>query len=121
MSTCDHGCVAKVKRVIMERDTYPRRRAAAGPAGLRTPPAGPQSDCRNLQSASAADCSRFLAAILVPACRWGLGPMAQKKKQLVAAGKLDKHGRPNESTPKVRAHAHAGAEARRAVMQRAKP
>ena len=28
MSTCDHGCVAKIKRVIMERDTYPRRRAA---------------------------------------------------------------------------------------------
>ena len=27
MSTCDHGCVAKIKRVIMERDTYPRRRA----------------------------------------------------------------------------------------------
>ena len=35
------------------------------------------------------------------ACRWGLGPMAQKKKQLVAAGKLDKFGRPNETTPKV--------------------
>ena len=32
--------------------------------------------------------------------RWGLGPMAQKKKQLVAEGKLDKHGRPNENTPK---------------------
>ncbi|EFN51852.1 hypothetical protein CHLNCDRAFT_37236 [Chlorella variabilis] len=56
MATCDHGCVAKVKRVIMERDTYPRR--------------------------------------------WGLGPMAQKKKQLVAAGQLDKYGRPNEVTPK---------------------
>jgi hypothetical protein len=28
--------------------------------------------------------------------------MAQKKKQLVAAGKLDKHGRPNEATPQVR-------------------
>ncbi len=25
MSTCDHGVVAKLKRVIMERDTYPRR------------------------------------------------------------------------------------------------
>ena len=25
MATCDHGCVAKIKRVIMERDTYPRR------------------------------------------------------------------------------------------------
>jgi H/ACA ribonucleoprotein complex subunit 4 len=30
MATCDHGCVAKVKRVIMERDTYPRRCAARG-------------------------------------------------------------------------------------------
>ncbi|KAK9813175.1 hypothetical protein WJX72_010125 [[Myrmecia] bisecta] len=56
MATCDHGCVAKIKRVIMERDTYPRR--------------------------------------------WGLGPMAQKKKQLVAEGKLDKYGRPNQDTPK---------------------
>lgn len=25
MATVDHGCVAKIKRVIMERDTYPRR------------------------------------------------------------------------------------------------
>ena len=28
MATCDHGVVAKVKRVVMERDTYPRRCAA---------------------------------------------------------------------------------------------
>lgn len=56
MASCDHGVVAKIKRVIMERDTYPRR--------------------------------------------WGLGPMAQKKKQLIAEGMLDKHGRPNEKTPK---------------------
>jgi len=56
MMSCDHGTVAKVKRVVMERDTYPRR--------------------------------------------WGLGPLAQKKKQLIADGKLDKHGRPNDSTPK---------------------
>jgi H/ACA ribonucleoprotein complex subunit 4 len=56
MASCDHGVVAKIKRVIMERDTYPRR--------------------------------------------WGLGPMAQKKKQLIAEGLLDKHGRPNEKTPK---------------------
>ncbi len=55
MATCDHGVVAKIKRVIMERDTYPRR--------------------------------------------WGLGPMAQKKKSLVKEGKLDKHGKPNEATP----------------------
>ena len=25
MSTCDHGICAKIKRVIMERDTYPRK------------------------------------------------------------------------------------------------
>jgi hypothetical protein len=25
MSACDHGVVAKIKRVIMERDTYPRK------------------------------------------------------------------------------------------------
>merc|ERR1719410_2501867 len=55
MATCDHGCVAKIKRVIMERDVYPRR--------------------------------------------WGLGPMAQKKKSLVKEGKLDKHGKPNQNTP----------------------
>jgi hypothetical protein len=55
MATVDHGCVAKIKRVVMERDTYPRR--------------------------------------------WGLGPYAARKKQLIAEGKLDKHGRPNENTP----------------------
>lgn len=56
MATCDHGVVAKIKRVIMERDTYPRR--------------------------------------------WGLGPMAQRKKGLIKEGKLDKHGKPNSLTPK---------------------
>lgn len=48
--------MAKIKRVIMERDTYPRR--------------------------------------------WGLGPYASLKKKLISEGKLDKHGRPNENTPK---------------------
>merc|ERR1711935_1327885 len=56
MATCDHGVVAKIKRVIMERDTYPRR--------------------------------------------WGLGPMALKKKAMIKDGKLDKHGKPNDNTPK---------------------
>jgi len=55
MATVDHGVVAKIKRVIMERDTYPRR--------------------------------------------WGLGPRAKAKKSLIAEGKLDKYGRPNENTP----------------------
>ncbi|XP_047330583.1 H/ACA ribonucleoprotein complex subunit 4-like [Impatiens glandulifera] len=55
MATCDHGVVAKIKRVVMDRDTYPRK--------------------------------------------WGLGPRASMKKKLVAEGKLDKRGKPNESTP----------------------
>jgi H/ACA ribonucleoprotein complex subunit 4 len=55
MATCDHGAVAKIKRVVMDRDTYPRK--------------------------------------------WGLGPVALKKKKLVAEGLLDKHGKPNEKTP----------------------
>jgi H/ACA ribonucleoprotein complex subunit 4 len=56
MASCDHGVCAKLKRVIMERDTYPRK--------------------------------------------WGLGPKASKKKELIAAGQLDKYGKPNENTPK---------------------
>ena len=55
MANCDHGAVAKIKRVIMDRDTYPRR--------------------------------------------WGLGPKATVKKQLISEGKLDKHGKPNDKTP----------------------
>lgn len=55
LATCDHGIVAVIKRVIMNRDTYPRK--------------------------------------------WGMGPMAQKKKSMVKDGKLDKHGRANEATP----------------------
>lgn len=31
--------------------------------------------------------------------RWGLGPVAMQKKKMKADGKLDKFGRPNESTP----------------------
>lgn len=56
MMDCDHGCVAKIKRVIMDRETYPRR--------------------------------------------WGLGPRAQIKKEMIKSGQLDQHGKPNESTPK---------------------
>lgn len=55
MATCDHGRVARIKRVVMERDTYPRK--------------------------------------------WGLGPVASRKKGLIRENKLDKYGRPNENTP----------------------
>ena len=50
ISDCDHGVVAKIKRVIMDRDSYPRR--------------------------------------------WGLGPKALEKKQMIVAGILDQFGRP---------------------------
>ena len=55
LASCDHGVVAKTKRVIMDRDTYPKK--------------------------------------------WGLGPYAIKKKQLIKEGKLDKYGKINEKTP----------------------
>ena len=55
IATCDHGTVAKIKRVIMDRDLYPRK--------------------------------------------WGQGPYALKKQRMKEEGKLDKFGRPTESTP----------------------
>jgi len=55
MATIDHGTVAKIKRVIMDRDTYPRK--------------------------------------------WGKGPRATKKKELIQQQLLDKYGKPNEATP----------------------
>lgn len=55
IASCDHGVVAKIKRVIMERDTYPRK--------------------------------------------WGLGPKASIKKDMIKKGLLDKYGKPNENTP----------------------
>jgi len=56
MASCDHGVVAKIKRVVMERDTYPRK--------------------------------------------WGLGPKASVKKEMIKGGLLDKYGKANENTPK---------------------
>ena len=67
MADVDHGIVAKIKRVIMERDTYPRK--------------------------------------------WGLGPMALKKKSMKQKGLLDKYGRANAKTPKGWANEHPPADA----------
>ena len=36
MAACDHGVVAKIKRVIMERDTYPRKWGLGPKVGPRT-------------------------------------------------------------------------------------
>jgi len=55
LASCDHGVATTIKRVIMERDTYPRK--------------------------------------------WGLGPHALAKKEMVKQGKLDKHGKPTDATP----------------------
>ena len=55
MMTCDHGIVVKTKRVIMDRDLYPKK--------------------------------------------WGEGPNAKKKKEMIKEGKLDKYGKSNEKTP----------------------
>jgi len=55
MASCDHGIVAKIKRVVMERDLYPKK--------------------------------------------WGLGPQASMRKNMIKQGLLDKHGKPNENTP----------------------
>lgn len=55
IQSCDHGIVCKTKRVLMDRETYPRR--------------------------------------------WGLGPRAARKKNLIKENMLDKHGKPNENTP----------------------
>jgi H/ACA ribonucleoprotein complex subunit 4 len=57
IASVDHGCVAVIKRVIMERDTY------------------------NM--------------------RWGYGPRASDKKQLILAGKLTEKGKPNDKTPRA--------------------
>merc|ERR1712141_216042 len=35
MATCDHGVVAKIKRVIMERDVYPRKWGLGPKASLK--------------------------------------------------------------------------------------
>lgn len=54
--SCDHGIVAKIKRVIMDKDVYPRK--------------------------------------------WGLGPRAQRKKNLKQLGLLDDKGKPTPNTPR---------------------
>lgn len=53
--SCDHGIASKIKRVIMDKDLYPRR--------------------------------------------WGLGPRAQRKKNLKKLGLLDEKGKPTPNTP----------------------
>lgn len=99
LSSCDHGVVAKIKRVIMSRDLYPR--------SVSPKPYPAKQQTKKIHR------------------RWGLGPVALEKKKMKAGGKLDvgdrrhfqrshrwlfvkrqkltppaqKYGRPNEKTP----------------------
>lgn len=88
IATCDHGVVAKIKRVIMERDTYPRK------WGLG-PMVSFYSDFRVLTQQT----WLYVTCVLVRnAVTWLL--QASKKKQMIKDGLLDKHGKVNEKTPK---------------------
>ena len=79
MATCDHGVVAKIKRVIMERDTYPRRWGLGPRVRIHHPPA--------------------VLDIAAPEISLHVYHQAKQKKALISEGKLDKYGRPNEKTP----------------------
>lgn len=74
LSTCDHGVVAKVKRCIMDRDTYPRK------WGL-----GPKAQEKK----------KMVIYSRRRTPRASLTPSVPQVKD----GKLDKHGRVNEATP----------------------
>lgn len=88
ISTCDHGIVAKIKRVIMERDTYPRK-WGLGPKVSRT--VGPAEPGR----------ARWVLAAVNPCLPF---PQASQKKMMIQQGLLDKHGKPTDSTPAAWTH-----------------
>lgn len=103
ISTCDHGIVAKIKRVIMERDTYPRK-WGLGPKVRRNRAYSfiaharklnnlralkPYGRC-NLKVALFPDDARIILIFLF---------QASQKKMMIQKGLLDKHGKPNGSTP----------------------
>jgi H/ACA ribonucleoprotein complex subunit 4 len=74
MTTCDHGVVAKVKRVIMERDLYPRR-WGLGPVALEK---------KKMKAAGTLDVS-FISHASVD--------------MSLADTRIQKYGRPNDTTP----------------------
>jgi H/ACA ribonucleoprotein complex subunit 4 len=71
MTTCDHGVVAKIKRVIMERDLYPRK-WGLGPVAMEK---------KKLQAGGKLD-----------VCD-------EPNVECPEPNALQKHGRPNENTP----------------------
>lgn len=85
ISTCDHGVVAKIKRVIMERDTYPRK------WGL-----GPKVKNTQITFFVVVDVGVHVCLVSYTAT---LVFQASQKKMMIQKGLLDKHGKPNGSTP----------------------
>ena len=81
MATCDHGVVAKLKRVVMERDLYPKRWGIF------------------VVFMSRGAMSSSMSVFVFISSFSGLGPKAIEKKKLVKDGKLDKHGRKTDATP----------------------
>jgi len=71
IASCDHGTVAKTKRVIMDRETYPRRWGY-----------GPRASQK-----------KFLIKVFE-------SEFLRKSHIFYKVGKLDKHGKPTPETPK---------------------
>lgn len=82
IATCDHGIVAKIKRVIMERDTYPRK-WGLGPVVSPTVPF--LLDSLKIKT----NYYRCVEIVI----------KASHKKDMIRQGLLDKHGRVNDKTP----------------------
>ena len=56
MATCDHGVAAKLKRVVMSRDVYPRK------WGLGPKVGGRGSTVRGVEEWSESDCRELLCS-----------------------------------------------------------
>lgn len=83
MVTCDHGFCAKIKRVVMSRDVYPRK-WGLGPKVSTSQPLHIESNVR---------WSKHVIQHMVFCIK------ALRKKQLIADGKLGKFGKILETTP----------------------
>ena len=86
MVTCDHGFCAKIKRVIMSRDVYPRK------WGLGPKVQSSYQSHHTLLGKIPSQSTYVFTCLL-------LRVQALRKKQLIAAGKLGKFGKILEDTP----------------------
>lgn len=85
IASCDHGVVAKIKRVVMERDLYPRR------WGL-----GPNVSIMLLNFNEFAGKQLLLMIFIY----FYFLIQATLKKKMIKEGLLDSKGKPNDKTPK---------------------